>query len=143
MVDHSPAQVQATPAIVSDVPHLDSVIRSLPLAVVILDRNMRVLLANEQWLHDYGLRTTSVIQQPYYDLLPQVPPHWKDAHQHALAGQTRSAEQDSLTRVDGTVQYVNWHATPWFSSPAASSSRVRTLHQTVSALTPQFCAVPS
>ncbi len=87
-------------------------IRHAPVALAIFDRNMRYVLATQRWMIDYGL-TESVVGCSYYDVFPEVPARWRDAHRRGLAGETLYEEEDRFDRADGGRRWLRWELRPW------------------------------
>lgn len=89
-------------------------IRYAPVALAMFDRDMRYLLATQRWMSDFGL-TESVIGRSHYDVFPEIPPRWREAHTRGLAGEALREEEDAFERADGTTQWLRWELRPWLS----------------------------
>jgi PAS domain S-box-containing protein len=87
-----------------------------PAAVAMFDPEMRYLLTSQRWLFDHRLDEQDVLGRCLYDVLPDMPDHWADAHRRALAGETIVCEEDRLVRQDGTVDWVSWQVFPWYTA---------------------------
>ncbi|QDT15695.1 PAS domain S-box protein [Alienimonas californiensis] len=93
---------------------LERFITQAPASVAMFDREMRYVSHSRQWLGLHGLPDTMELTgRSHYDVLPQQPARWREAHEACLAGETRRAEADSFTRADGVPGWVDWHVEPW------------------------------
>jgi PAS domain S-box-containing protein len=89
------------------------VVEHAPQGVALFDREMRYLFASRRWRDDYGLGQRDLSGTRHYDVFPELPERWREAHQRALAGEILSAECDAFPRDDGRVQWVRWEVRPW------------------------------
>jgi PAS domain S-box-containing protein len=91
---------------------LDSFVENAPDAVAMFDRNMHYLAASPRWLTDYNI-DEPIIGRSHYEVFPEIPERWRDAHKRTLAGETLSEECRAFVRADGSVQWLTWDARPW------------------------------
>jgi diguanylate cyclase (GGDEF)-like protein/PAS domain S-box-containing protein len=94
-------------------------IRHAPVALAMFDRGMRYLAASRRWLEDYRLMGREVIGQSHYEILPEIPEHWRDAHRRAQAGETIQNQEECLQRPDGSIQWVRRELRPWLTGEGA------------------------
>ncbi len=83
-----------------------------PLPVAMFDNAMRYLGHSQRWLTDFGL-SANVLGQCHYDVFPDLPARWKDAHRRGLAGEVLSAEEDRIEGCNGQVHWRRWALQPW------------------------------
>ena len=123
-------------------------IENAPVAIALFDRKMRYLATSRRWLEDYKLRSDSLLGKSHYDIFPEIPPHWKTAHQQGLAGAVLRDEEPFL-REDGSVQWIRWVIQPWHESDKSIGGIViltediterKTLEQENKQLLEQFAA---
>jgi len=89
-------------------------IEHAPVGAALFDRQMRYVQASRRWCHDYGLGDRDIIGLSHYDLFPEIPERWKEAHRRCLAGEVLREEHDPFVRPDGSVQWVRWELHPWY-----------------------------
>jgi len=77
------------------------------------DDEMRYLQVSRRWLADYGLGDRDVRGMSHYDLFPEIPERWREAHRRGLAGEVIRMEEDRFQRADGTVQWLRCEIHPW------------------------------
>ena len=94
-------------------------IENAPVALAMLDREMRYVAVSGRWLEDYGLAGQDVIGRSHYELVPDLPERWKQAHRRGLAGEMLSGDEDRFDRADGTVQWRRWRLSPWRTGDGA------------------------
>ncbi len=94
---------------------LQSFIDHAPVAVAMFDRKMRYVAASRRWVDDWPI----ILGRCHYDLFPDQPEHWRDAHARALAGETMTAEEDRFDQPDGTTRWFRWEVQPWRDADGA------------------------
>lgn len=84
-----------------------------PVALAMLDAELRYLAASPRWIADYGLDAATYRGCRHYDLFPDLPDHWKSANQRCLAGAVEECPGEPFLRPDGRRQWVRWAVHPW------------------------------
>lgn len=84
-----------------------------PVGLAMFDREMRYVAVSRGWREDYGLGDSDIIGRSHYELFPDIPERWKEAHRRGIGGEVVRAEEDRFERVDGTVQWTRWELRPW------------------------------
>jgi PAS domain S-box-containing protein len=91
-------------------------IQGAPFASAMFDRNMTYLYVSPRWREDYGLGQRELCGISHYQIFPEIPERWKEAHQLGLAGEAVDKAEDRFERVDGSVQWLRWQIRPWFEN---------------------------
>jgi PAS domain S-box-containing protein len=84
-----------------------------PAAIAMLDRDMCYLAVSKRWMQDYGLGNRDIIGLSHYEVFPEIPPGWREAHLLGLEGRMQRNEEDRFVRADGKVQWLRWEILPW------------------------------
>ena len=95
---------------------LHTFIENAPIAIALFDQQLRYLATSQRWLQDYGLDGEILLGRSHYEVFPEIPEHWKTAHQRALAGAVLRNEE-CFIRADGSLQWLRWVIQPWHESP--------------------------
>ncbi|MEZ4640486.1 MAG: PAS domain-containing protein, partial [Caldilineaceae bacterium] len=90
------------------------IIEHNPTNISVYDREMRYVYVGQRHLGDDESPRGNVIGKCHYDLFPDVPQKWRNAHQRALAGEVMRVDEDSYTRADGQEEWVRWECRPWY-----------------------------
>ncbi len=85
-----------------------------PNAIAVFDRNMNYLAVSERFLKDYGVQEADILGRNHYEIFPEMPPRWIEAHQRALKGEVVSNDDDYFERPDGSITYTRWECRPWY-----------------------------
>jgi light-regulated signal transduction histidine kinase (bacteriophytochrome) len=95
---------------------LELFIKNLPVPVVVFDKNLYYVAASDRFFEESPIKKESTFGNVHwYDLVPDMPDKWKEAHQEVLNG-VRLKWQDSVFyRDDGTVEWWNSEQIPWYS----------------------------
>ena len=84
-----------------------------PAALAMFDREMRYLAVSRRWLEENDLIGKDIIGRRHYEVIPDIPEHWKQSHRRGLEGEKLRQEEDRFERADGTVKWVRWEMIPW------------------------------
>ena len=91
-------------------------IRHAPAAIAMLDTQMRYIQASDRWMQDYKLVDHDIVGKSPYAVVPEVAQRWKDVHRRVLAGAIERCDEDPFLRADGSTDWLQWEARPWYQS---------------------------
>lgn len=93
--------------------YLQQLIEYAPVAISIVDREMRYLSVSRRWLSEHGL-THEIIGRSHDEVFPDTSQKWKQIHQDCLAGAIHQCDEDATLSADGSVEWVRWLVRPWY-----------------------------
>ncbi|SHL75415.1 PAS/PAC sensor hybrid histidine kinase [Roseovarius litoreus] len=120
--DPDPAHGGKTPAS-GHLPRLESgpqafaFIEQAPVAMAVLDRQMRYLAYSQRWAESHGLGDGDLRGRCHYELFGALPERWHHAHELALSGESVARAEDRIVHPDGRVQWLGWEVQPWYDGP--------------------------
>ncbi len=95
---------------------LRQIITCAPVAMAMFDTEMRYLAYSQKWLTVQGLEEQSILNRSHYEVFLDLPEHWKQIHQRALAGEIIANPEDIWERADGSIVYLRWAIHPWYTA---------------------------
>ncbi len=90
-----------------------ALIRQAPLNIAMFDREMRYIAASQRWVAEYGRGATDLIGRSHYEINPDLPERWKEAHRRGLAGESLQNDEDLWVHEDGAKEWLRWAVVPW------------------------------
>ncbi len=91
-------------------------VKNLPVAVAVFNQELFYVAASDRFFEESSLKKEQVCGNPYwYDLVPDMPDKWKEAHQRCLRGERFKWYEDVFHRADGSVEWWNSEQIPWSS----------------------------
>ena len=91
---------------------LEAFIDYAPAAIAMFDRKMRYLRSSREWRTATGLSEAPLAGRCHYDVFPNLPEDWKEAHRRGLAGEVVKSETEWM-RPDGVPVRLRWQVHPW------------------------------
>ena len=110
---------QAEAVLVRSRAQLGTFVRYAPISIAMFDRDMNYLAASGRWVTEYGRGRADLVGCNHYDVVPDIPPRWRDVHRQGLAGTTVSNDEDRWERADGSTQWLRWAVLPWLDEQGA------------------------
>lgn len=94
---------------------LKTFIEYTPVAIAMLDMDMRYISVSKVWKTTYKLEEQDVIGKNHNELFPEITDgYWKAHYQRCLAGEIVRNDEDSFIRSDGSVEWLKWEIRPWY-----------------------------
>jgi len=97
---------------------LKSFVKNVPAGVAMLDRDMRYVQLSDRWCSDYSIDGSQALGRYAYEVVPDIPDHWKEMACRALDGETFRIEEDRWDRESGTL-WIRWEIRPWRTASGA------------------------
>lgn len=91
---------------------LRQLVEYAPVAIAMLDTNMRYVAASGRWRSDFRV-SGELAGRSHYDVFPEMPAHWKAVHRRCLAGAVERSDEEIFVRADGSRQWLRWEVLPW------------------------------
>jgi PAS domain S-box-containing protein len=107
------ARQQALSHLAANAALLRQFVEHAPAAIAMLDRDMQFIALSRRFLTDYHLDQSDLTGANYYQTLPDIPSHWKEAHQRVLQGTIERSEVDEWERANGETEFLQWEMRPW------------------------------
>ncbi len=93
---------------------LGVLVENAPVAMAMFDRGMRYMLANRQWITEFGLQQVQpLVGKSQYEIFPGLHPGWRQVYERSLQGHIVRSEHDSLNGPDGRHLVYRWEVRPW------------------------------
>lgn len=100
---------------------LGVLVENAPVAMAMFDRSMRYMLANRQWIAEFGLQQMQpLVGKSQYEIFPGLHPGWRQVYERALQGHIVRSEHDALSGPDGRAWIYRWEVRPWRKKRDAS-----------------------
>ena len=98
-----------------------SFVEHAPVAVAMLDQQLRYVAVSQRWYQDYQLGERDIIGQHHYDVFPEIRDmrEWQDIYQRCLAGAIERREEDLFVRANGRTDWLRWEVRPWHDEHGA------------------------
>jgi diguanylate cyclase (GGDEF)-like protein/PAS domain S-box-containing protein len=110
---------QAEAALRESEERLQLFIEHAPAALAMFDREMRYLAVSRRWMDAHGLGDREIIGHSHYEIFPDLPESWKEAHCRGLAGEALRFDKDRLIKPDGNIAWIRREIHPWLTGDGA------------------------
>ncbi|TQD25100.1 PAS domain S-box protein [Methanolobus vulcani] len=88
-------------------------IEHVPATLIVLDSDMRHIAVSRRWADTVSLSVEDIIGKYHYNVIPDIPEHYKDAHSRALQGEVVRRDYDPVEMPDGSTHWHCWEVVPW------------------------------
>jgi PAS domain S-box-containing protein len=85
-----------------------------PVAVAMLDKDMRYLLASRRWLQDFGLDGQSIEGRGHAEIFPDSAELWARLHAGCLTGEVQTLDEEAVIRADRRLEWMRLEMRPWY-----------------------------
>ena len=92
---------------------LRQIVAHAPVAMAMLDRELRHLAHSARWLRYLAPGEPSVVGRTLPEVWPSMPERYRKVFERALAGEIVGEPEDALERDDGTTVFMRWTVHPW------------------------------
>lgn len=94
---------------------LKQLLDEMPASIAMFDRDMRYLLTSRRWETAVNMEpgSTSHIGKGLYEIMPNQPSHWLDAHVRGLNGEKVVFDLEEIPTPNGTSVWYQWSVSPW------------------------------
>ncbi|HLV33207.1 MAG TPA: PAS domain S-box protein [Chitinispirillaceae bacterium] len=86
-----------------------------PVCIAMFDREMRFLMVSKKWLLEFRIEEHDIIGKNHYEVFPDLPTDWKDAHKKALNGENVKSKDEYVKNKDGKYYWAKWEVRPWYT----------------------------
>jgi PAS domain S-box-containing protein len=87
-------------------------VSATPVAVAMFDREMRYLVWSEEWSRFFGVEGIELKGRCHYDVFPDLPERWRQAHSRGLSGEPVDCEEDTMQLEGGRQVWLSWRVRP-------------------------------
>ena len=88
-------------------------IKHTPAAIAMFDTDMRYIQVSDRFLTDYDLEGQELAGRSHYEVFPDLPERWREAHRRILAGAVERCDEESYVTSDGSTGGLQWESLPW------------------------------
>ena len=93
---------------------LSVLVENAPVAMAMFDGQMRYVLANRQWISDFGLQNSlPLVGRSQFDVFPDLHPGWRSVYARAMQGHIVRSENDVMPGRHGKPMIFRWEVRPW------------------------------
>ncbi len=95
-----------------------------PAAIVMVDRNLRCVLASRRWQQQFPTRGEAILGRSLAEVVPEGWPYWRAAFERVLAGELVVRSDSKLRRASGEELWLRWEIRPWLGSDGENAGAI-------------------
>ncbi|MET3527911.1 ATP-binding protein [Phenylobacterium koreense] len=92
---------------------LGAIVDSMPVALILTDREMRVQGASPRWIRSLDLEGEVIHGRTIYELAPHLYSRWTESFDRVLSGEIIRADRVRVVESDGAVRWFRVELAPW------------------------------
>ena len=96
--------------------NLTQFVEKIPVAVAILDHELRYLMVSKKWFTDFQIKTEDLRGKSHYQQFPKMTKKCREIHARCLEGVTERNEGEAFETDDGRVTWLRWEIQPWYDA---------------------------
>ena len=98
---------------------MTAMVNAMPVAMVLTDRDARILYASPVWIKARGLQGQEIIGKTLYELRPDIFDSWRAGIDRCLTGQAHSVDRVQIPKLEGGFEWVRVELAPWYEGDGA------------------------
>ena len=95
---------------------LAAIVEAMPVALVLTDREMRVIGASPRWIRTLELGQQIVYGHTIQELAPHMYARWQDAYDRVLCGESIKADRIQVIEPGGATRWHRAELAPWYAA---------------------------
>jgi PAS domain S-box-containing protein len=92
---------------------LRQIVAHAPVAMALLDREMRYVAASERWSAELRLKDPAILGRAQHEVFPEMSERYREALRRAAEGEPQALPEDEAELGDGTRAFLRFTAHPW------------------------------
>ncbi len=88
------------------------IVSEAPIAMAVVDRDLRYVTHSKKWLSDYALSEQNIIGKSHLEVLPHLAEKWAPILAEAFKGKALSNSDDIFSLADGSPLHLRWALHP-------------------------------
>lgn len=92
----------------------DALVEAVPIALMVTDREMRILAVSPRWLTGTGFTWAEIAGRSVYEIAPDYFERFRPAYDRCLAGEAQTYDKVRSPRPDGGDDWLQTELSPWY-----------------------------